>query len=339
MHSREHPKKYQAVTGYWQGDYIPILITGATGRIGRHLVNALLKTGESVRVLVREKMTEFENVEIVYGDLIDKESLRKAVDGVDIVYHLAASVDYSAPQDLMYRTNVIGTKNLLEVFKGSKFIYLSTTGVLGKQLKQPADEKTPYSPSNFYGKTKMEAEKFVKENNGIIVRSPDVLMPRFTEGYDTVFSKLMKGKMPIIGDGKNFIDYIYITDLIQALLLAKERGRNGEVYLVSGKGVKTQKECLEIAAKYLNAEPPKKHVSVFSARLFSRIKRSKDFIPEYVERIVRNRTYDITKAKNELGFDPKIDLDTAIKMMTENYLERLKEEQKEVPKEQSEQQS
>lgn len=316
-----------------------ILITGATGRIGRHLVNALISKGEKVRVLIRDRMTEFENVETFYGDLIDKEALKKAVEGIDTVFHLAAVVDYSAPDDQMYQVNIGGTKNLLEVFKGNKFIYLSSTAVLGKKLKSPADESTPYSPSNFYGKTKMEAEKFVKANNGIVVRSPDVLMPRFTEGYDMIFSKLMEGRMPIIGDGKNFIDYIYITDLIQALLLAMEKGKKGEIYMVSGKGVKTQKECLEIASKFLNVEPPKKHVSAFSALLSSKIRRKKDFTPEYVEKIVRNRTYDITKAKNELGFDPKIDMETAIKLMVENYLGRLNQEKEEVPKEQSEQQS
>lgn len=316
-----------------------ILITGATGRIGRHLVNALISKGEKVRVLIRDRMTEFENVETFYGDLIDKEAIKKAVEGVDTVFHLAAVVDYSAPDDQMYQVNVGGTKNILEVFKGNKFIYLSSTAVLGKKLKSPADENTPYSPSNFYGKTKMEAEKFVKANNGIVVRSPDVLMPRFTEGYDMIFSKLMEGRMPIIGDGKNFIDYIYITDLIQALLLAMEKGKRGEIYMVSGMGVKTQKECLEIASKFLNVEPPKKHVSAFSALLSSKILRKKDFKPEYVEKILRNRTYDITKAKNELGFDPKIDLETAIKLMVENYLGRLNEEKEQVTEEKSEQQS
>jgi nucleoside-diphosphate-sugar epimerase len=318
---------------------ITTLVTGATGRIGRHLVNALISKGEKVRVLIRDRMTEFENVETFYGDLIDKEAVKKAVEGIDTIFHLAAVVDYSASDDQMYQVNVEGTKNILEVFKGNKLIYLSSTAVLGKKLKSPADESTPYSPSNFYGKTKMEAEKFVKANNGIVVRSPDVLMPRFTEGYDMIFSKLMEGRMPIIGDGKNFIDYIYITDLIQALLLAMEKGKKGEIYMVSGKGVKTQKECLEIASKFLNVEPPKKHVSAFSALLSSKIRRKKDFTPEYVEKILRNRTYDITKAKNELGFDPKIDLETAIKLMVENYLGRLNQEKEEVSKEQSEQQS
>jgi len=123
-------------------------------------------------------MIEFENVEIFYGDVLDKESLKKAVDGVDVIFHLAAVVDYLAPKDLMYKVNVIGTKNLLEVSKAKKFIYLSSTAVLGKKIKNiQADENTSYKPSNFYGKTKMEAEKMVKENNGIIIRSADAYGP------------------------------------------------------------------------------------------------------------------------------------------------------------------
>lgn len=324
-----------------------VLVTGATGRVGKHLVDALLKSGEEVRVLIRKEMTEFENVGTVYGDMLDKESLKKAVEGIDTVFHLAAVVDYSASEDLMFRTNVIGTKNLLEVFKGNNFIYLSSTAVLGKSLKKlPADENTPYSPSNFYGRTKMEAEKMVKENGGIIIRSPDVLMPRFTEGYDLIFSKLLDGKMPIIGDGKNFIDYIHINDLINALLLVKEKGKKNEIYIVSGKGVKTQRECLEIAAKYLEVEPPKNHISVFSAKIstFGSVLKSKfggrrEFIPEYIEKITRNRSYDITKAKNELGFEPEVDMETSIKEMVGDYLERLKEEKEEVTEKQSEQQT
>ncbi|NIM46972.1 MAG: NAD-dependent epimerase/dehydratase family protein [Candidatus Aenigmarchaeota archaeon] len=327
------------------GDCITILVTGATGRIGKHLVKALLDKGEKVRVLIRKTMTEFENVETFYGDLLDRKSLKKAVEDIDTVFHLAAVVDYTAPEDLMFRINVIGTRNILDVFKGDKFIYLSSTAVLGKKLKDlPADENTDYNPSNLYGRTKMEAEKLVKENKGIIIRSPDVLMPRFVEGYDFIFSKLLEGEMSIIGDGKNFIDYIHISDLIQALLLAKDKGRRGEIYLVSGKGVKTQKQCLELACKYLNVEAPKKHKTALSAKVFSRgsVIKSKikgktpEFIPEYVEKMLRNRTFDITKAKNELSFEPKIDLETSIKEMVEDYLERLEEEQEEISEEQSE---
>ena len=325
---------------------IKILLTGASGRIGRHLVDALLKDGEDVRVLIKGKMIEFENVETFYGDLLDIESLKKAVNGVDVIYHLAAITDYLAPKDLMWKVNVLGTRNLLEVSKGKKIIYLSTTAVMGKKLKEmPANENTPCHPSNYYGKTKLEAEKLVKENGGIIIRSADVIGPDSFVN-DVVISKLEEGKLPFIGDGKNFIHYIHINDLIQALLLAKKIGKPGEVYIIAGKDVRTQKDCWDLICKYLNVPPPTKSVSASLAMIqaYSKLlkfkinKRQPSLIPEYIEKITANRTFDISKARKELGFDPKISYEEAAKEMVEEY-KKSKEKQEEITEKQSEEQS
>lgn len=321
-----------------------IFVTGATGRIGKHLVSALLNQGEKVRTLVKEGIVENENVEIFYGDILDKESLKKAVENVDIIYHLAAIVDYLAPKELMFSVNVIGTKNLLEVSKAKKFIYLSSTSAMGKKLKEiPANENTPCNPSDFYGRTKLDAEKLVKEAGGIIIRSADVFGPGFTEGYDFVISSLESGSLPIIGDGKNFIQWIHISDLIQALLLAKENGKPGETYIVAGKEIKTLNECLSLLCKYLNIEPPKKHVSKFLAKtmanfkvLKAKIKKERPkVIPEYINKITANRSFDISKAKKELGFEPKISYEEAAKEMVE---EHLKQKEKEITEEQGKEQ-
>ncbi len=285
-------------------------------------------------------MTEFENVETFYGDLLDKESLKKAVEDIDTIIHLAAVVDYTAPEDLMFKVNVIGTKNLLEAFKGNKFIYLSSTAVLGKKIKGlTADENTSYNPSNFYGKTKMKAEKLVKENNGIIIRSADVYGPGFEEGYYYVFNKLENGKMPIFGDGKNIIQYIHVNDLIKALLLTLEKGKRGEIYTVAGKDMKTQRELYEIVCKYLGISLVEKHKSINLAKFLLKLKgRKPKFMLEYIEKLSANRIFNLTKAKNELGFEPQIDYEKGISEMVEKY-KKLKEEQEEISEEQSEQQS
>ena len=321
-----------------------ILITGATGKVGRHLVNSLIRGEEKVRVLIRDKMTEFENVEVFFGDLSDKESLKKALDGVDTVFHLAAIVDHNASHDSMHDVNVVGTSNLLDLFNGKKFIYLSSMSVLGKKLDSPADEKTPYNPSDYYAKTKMEAEKLVRTRGGMIVRAPDVMMPRYIGIYDMVFSKLLEGEMTVVGDGKNFVDFIHIRDLTDALILTMAKGRSGEVYNVCGKGFMTQNECLEAAAKYLKADMPKGHTSSLSAKvasfgsnLRSKIRPSKNLSAEYMDSIVRNRTYDISKAKSELGFEPKIDMDTSIREMVDDFLKRVEEQQNDVAEKQGEQ--
>ena len=323
-----------------------ILVTGGTGRIGKYLVNALVQQGEKVRALIKEGMVENENVEIFYGDILNKESLKKAVEGVDVIYHLAAIIDYLAPKGLMFDVNVIGTKNLLEVSKAKKFIYLSSTAALGKKLKEiPATESTPCRPSEFYGQTKLDAEKLVKEGGGIIIRSADVFGSGFTEGYDYVISGLEYGSLPIIGDGKNFIQWIHISDLVQALLLAKENGKPGEVYIVAGKEVKTLNECLELLAKYLNVEPPKKHVSKFLTNVVAnykvfkaKIKKERPkVIPEYINKMTANRSFDISKAKKELGFEPKVSYEDAAREMVEEY--KSKQQKENVSKEQSNEQS
>jgi nucleoside-diphosphate-sugar epimerase len=323
-----------------------ILITGATGRIGKHLVNALLKQEEKVRVLIKEGMVENENVEIFYGDLLNKGSLKNAVEGMNVIYHLAAVVDYLAPKDLMFNVNVIGTKNLLEVSKAKKFIYLSSTAAMGKKFKEiPANENTPCHPSDFYGQTKFEAEKLVKEAGGIIIRSADVIGPGSFVN-DVVISKLEEGKLPFIGDGKNFIHYIHINDLIQALLLAKENGKSGEVYIVAGKDVRTQKDCWDLICKYLNVPPPTKSVSVSLAKIqaYSKLlkfkinKKQPSIIPEYVEKITANRSFDISKTKKELGFEPKVSYEDAAREMVEEY-KKLKQQKEKVAEEQSKEQS
>jgi nucleoside-diphosphate-sugar epimerase len=325
-----------------------VLVTGASGRIGRHLIPVLLKSGDEVKVLVKENMIDNENVEVFYGDLLDKESLKKAVDGVDVVFHLAALTDYLAQKEDMYKTNVVGTKNLLEVSKGKKFIYLSSTAVMGNKFKElPLNESTPCKPSSFYGKTKLEAENLVKQAGGIIVRSPDVFGPGFTEGFDFVLSGLENGQMPVIGDGKNFIQWIHVNDLVQALNLAKVLGKPGEVYIVAGKEFKTLNELLAILSKHMGVEPPKKHTSGLLAKAMAQSKVLKgklskerpEMIPEYINKITSNRTFDLTKARKELGFEPQIGYDEAAKEIVEDYKARSYKEEEEVAEEQSEDQA
>lgn len=326
---------------------ITVLVTGGTGRIGKHLINALIKQGETVRALVLEGMVENENVEIFYGDVLNKEALAKAADGVDVIYHLAAIVDYLAPKDLMFKVNVIGTKNLLEASKAKKFIYLSSTASMGKKLKEiPANENTQCNPSDFYGKTKFDAERLVKEAGGIVIRSADVFGQGFTEGYEYVISGLENGVLPVVGDGKNFIQWIHISDLIQALLLAKENGKPGETYIVAGKEIKTLNECIELLCKYLNVETPKKHASKFLAKTAAKYKVFKakiskerpKIIPEYIEKMTANRSFDISKAKKELGFEPKVSYEEAAKEMVEEHI-KSKQEKENITEEQGKEQS
>jgi len=106
-----------------------ILVTGSSGRVGSSLVAALLKRKERVRTLERKEGAKLEGVEMIQGDILDVDTVKRAMAGVDVVYHMAAIVDYHpVPNDIMYKVNVVGTKTLLEHSNAKKFIYLSSTG-------------------------------------------------------------------------------------------------------------------------------------------------------------------------------------------------------------------
>jgi nucleoside-diphosphate-sugar epimerase len=247
------------------------------------------------------------------------------------IFHLAAVVDYLSPKKVMYSVNVIGTKNLLQASNGKRFIFLSSTAAMGKKLKEtPATEKTPCNPSDFYGQTKLDAEVLVRMAGGIVVRSADIMGPGFSEGYHYVLSHIAKNKMIIPGNGQNILQWIHISDLIQALLLAKEKGAPGEVYLVTGKEARTLNECLTLLAKYLQVQPPTEHVSknlalikVNYRSLKARLLNEKPLaLREYIEKMTADRRFDISKAENELGFAPSVDYDAVANEMVIEYRRR-----------------
>jgi len=134
--------------------------------------------------------------------------------------------------------------------------------------------------------------------------------------------------MQLIGNGENQIQWIHISDLIEALLLAKDRGRPGEAYLIGGKEIMTQRELLSLLAKYLKVESPKNKIPKTVAKTFAYYKmfearmtgREPRLVPEHITRITDNRNFDISKAKRELGFEPKIGYDEAAKEIVEEYL-------------------
>jgi len=162
-----------------------ILITGATGFIGKHLARALSEI-YSVRCLVRKTSDISDlrnlNVEMAHGDLLVKDSLESALDGIDLIYHLAGEV-YSRKKDDYYKGNILSTNNLLEICKEKgikRIIYLSSTAV----YKPMADkilltEESKCEPITFYGKTKLHAEQLIKQHNvpWVIVRAPVIYGP------------------------------------------------------------------------------------------------------------------------------------------------------------------
>ncbi len=292
-----------------------ILVTGGSGHLGKSLASALLADGNSVCILVDKNDPHIPGAKVVKGNLLDIESLKTAVYGVDKIYHLAAMVDYGqVNKQLMHDVNVTGTKNLLSVSKASRFVYMSSTSVYGdKLLENPATPATKCNPSTYYGITKMLAEKLVIASKGIVLRAPVI----FGNGFNGPFLELMKmlesERMPIIGHGTNRLQWIHIDDLLQALKLAMEKGIGGEIYLAAGNDIITQKQLYSILSNAMGVTPPSKNTSLWLAyalayaqktlSLFT--KKSPKIKLEYLRRITSDRTFDISKAQKDLGYDPR----------------------------------
>ena len=321
------------------------LVTGASGRLGRHLVPALLAMGERVRVLHRrsEKPPSYpEGVEVVFGDITDRSSLEAAVADVDYVYHLAAIVSHSAPPEVLLEVNYEGTRNLLDAcarkaYSLKRFIYVSSISVYGKKpAALPANEETPLNPSDWYGKTKAMAEEAVMQYAGrmpvVILRPAVIYGEGFDEAYLPVLAALEKGRMQIIGSGQNVIPFVHVKDVVRALILASRAEKApGNVYIIASPERMTQRDILRIACRSLGVPFPRSSVPVWVAMLrlmlaniMSALAGGKPkLLEEHLDTISANRYFDVSKAERELGFRASVKLEDGIKEMVEYYRRKV----------------
>ena len=311
-----------------------ILITGATGFIGRHLAGALSKT-LSVRCLVRKNsditpLKDF-NVDIAYGDLLVKESLGPALDGIDLVYHLAGEV-YSRRKQDYYKGNVLATQNLLEACKekGTKrIIYLSTVGVYKPVTTRTLlTEESECEPITIYGKTKLEAEQLIKKHSisWVIVRAPVIYGPYQKGTLNGLFHDAIdKKKMYLLGNGDNLRSLCFVDNLVEGLkLLADKPHLGGKTYLLSDSLPYTFNDILTTTSKVIKSEIRIVRLPNILGRISWKICNLMGslfglyFVELYAMRTMQiNLGFDITKANTEIGYGPKVSLEAGIRRTEE----------------------
>ena len=238
------------------------LVTGAPGFVGHHLVRELIGRGDRVRCLVRRPGLPDAlaglDVEIVLGDVTRPETLRRAVDGVAEIYHLAARLSATHERQML-ETNALGTRHVLDAALGSKdlvrFVHCSSLAVTGpcRADAQPVVESTPPAPVSWYGRSKALAERAVAAfaDAGMpttIVRPPVVYGPR-DRGLLSVFQAVAKGLRPLLGREPKSYSWIYGPDLAQALVvLGRHPATVGRTYFVSHAEATPMETFLEFAA-------------------------------------------------------------------------------------------
>ncbi len=223
------------------------LVTGATGLVGYSIVQSLLKRGQKVRVLVRsvEKAKKLlpENVEIVKGDILDKESLIKAVKGCDTVYHAAGLPEqWFRDPDIFQRVNVTGTQNIIDVcFQQhvEKLIYTSTIDVFQGKAGEKFDETIPDpDPKGTpYERSKQDAFRLVLKaiEKGLpaVNIHPAGLYgpgPAASPGFNRFIVDLKNGKIPMLLPGG--LPLVLSLDVGEGHVLAAEKGKTGESYIL-----------------------------------------------------------------------------------------------------------
>lgn len=330
-----------------------ILVTGATGFIGSHLVERLVKEKYNVRTLVRnEKKENSENrkdslellkklkVEIFNGDLLDKKSLEKVVNGVDIIFHLAAIARPMAiPKEMYFKVNEEGTRNLLEACKNKKIkkiIIMSSISAVGPTRDGfPVNEKIECKPIDIYGFSKLAQERialdYFKNHRLPIVflRPPMVFGPRDLEML-RLFKAVNKRFFPIRSNIRG-MEFLYVGNLIEACLLAMKYGKNGEIYHISNGEHYSINEIINIIEKTENKKIlPIKFPNwsfAFIGYIIELIAKILNFHPPFKHDTIMWMTKkfwysDISKARKELKYNPKISLEEGVKKTVDHYKEK-----------------
>lgn len=281
-----------------------ILVTGSSGFVGKKLVRALRRN--------RHQVIEFTHNKD--NDITNFAQINSALKGIDVVYHLAAVLDETKKSE-MRKVNVQGTENILEAAAKNnvqQFIYLSTVGVYGN-FKGKANENFPMNPETEYEKTKADAEKLVWDYQEMlpvtILRSALVMgANKYWEGIVKVIEK----DLPMIGNGENKWQTVYIEDLVSVLVfvLGKE-DTLGEIYNIAEEDEPTLKELYFEVKRNLKMKLEFKSIPSFAGMGMSYFNlilgKNKILIPAHVKRLLKNRNYSIAKIK-KLGWKPRYNL-------------------------------
>ncbi|MDO4575469.1 MAG: NAD-dependent epimerase/dehydratase family protein [Planctomycetia bacterium] len=326
------------------------LVTGAGGFLGQYLTEKLVARGENVRAFCRGRYDALDRlgVETVRGDLEDIDLLRKACKGVDVVYHTAAISGIGEPWGRYWRTNTLGTENLLDAAVGAgvgKFVYTSSPSVTfdgGDQLG--VDETVPY-PRRWlahYPHSKALAEERVLSMNPAwmltcALRPHLIWGPRDRALIPRLIARARAGRLRRVGDGTNRVDMIYVENAADAHLQAADAMRDekspnvGRAYFLSqGEPVNCWEWIDEILVG-LGMAPIDRSVSLSTAMNVGRVcewvwklfrwKSDPPMTRFLALQLAKNHYFDISAAKRDFGYEPKISTEEGMRRLLAYFRE------------------
>ncbi|MHA1734808.1 MAG: NAD-dependent epimerase/dehydratase family protein [Candidatus Thorarchaeota archaeon] len=323
---------------------VRVLVTGASGFIGRRLLKHLAGEDHELVAFVRRTSNTRgfpENVELREGDLLDPPSIEAAVKDIDVVIHLAAYFDfYPSDVDLLYRVNVDGTRELMNACVGTsveRFVYCSTTETIGPVRYPPGNEDTELRPQFDYGKSKVLAEQVVREISEDTGLPHIILRPTGVTGEGDLYTgyELIKaindGAIPVLpGDGEKHLMYTYVGDVVAGFAKAVvSKSAENETFILCPDEPMKYKDIVNFIADHLGVEPPKRRVPTSVAKLGiammspfkNRGKTTFLWHMKTIESMDQERWYTNEKAKRMLGWAPEYTMQDAIRRAIDWYFE------------------
>jgi nucleoside-diphosphate-sugar epimerase len=326
------------------------VITGATGLLGSHIAEQLRERGERVRALVRHASdTTFLKqlgVELAYGDLNEPASVPGILDGADAVYHCAARVGEWGPWRVFQRDIIDATANLLNACRIAgvgRVLHVSSIIVYGRKVddRRGADptcftEDEPLGQNlwlwDYYCRAKVRAEELCRQYPGTltIVRPSWIYGPRDRTTLPRLLKALDAGRVAIIGPGDNLLNIVYAGDVAEgAIRAATDPRAKGQAYNLSSEGEITQADFLDLLAEELDRPRINGHVSYrlaywvgFLSEIIGRMIRLRrpPHLTRYAVALVgRSTRFSIVKARDDLGWQPRIDVHEGIRRTFEWY--------------------
>jgi nucleoside-diphosphate-sugar epimerase len=313
---------------------VKVLVTGATGFTGGHLARALVAHGDDVRALVRDPASAqaliAAGVELAVGDLKDHASVRRAAEGVECVYNIAALYRQAGLLEAEYRAvNAAAVAAIVEAASRAgarRVVHCSTVGVHGDVEHPPADEDAPLRPGDIYQETKVEGERAARE--AATAHSAELVIARPSGIYgpgDRRLLKLFRGiarrRFVTLGRGTIFYHLTYIDDLVDGFrLCASVPAAAGRTYILAGGEVTTLNELVERVAQVAGVRPRRMHLPVWPfwlagaccEALCAPFGIEPPLYRRRVDFFTKSRAFDISRARRELGYNPRVGLTEGI---------------------------
>jgi nucleoside-diphosphate-sugar epimerase len=308
-----------------------VFVSGATGFIGIQLVKRLVSEGVTVHALYRSEskaeLIHHPNVSLFKGDILDKESLRRALKGCQEAYHTAAFAGvWAKDPGMVERLNVDGALNVIEAAGSQgvrRIVVTSTAGILGPSEKEAVDEESP-APNSFF--TAYEASKFQLEKKlrARCTTNPEVLIVNPTRvygpgylsesnGVTKMIKQYMEGSWRLIpGDGNSLGNYVFVEDVVSGHLLAMRKGTPGERYVLGGENI-SYKQLFQFTREASGINKKLFRVPLWlmlgTAGLMQGLSKLSGkpplIVPKLVHKFNHNWIVSSEKAKRELGYQPR----------------------------------